>query len=57
MCKGLKQNESTESREESMSRSGLKLFDVLSSKLFKVKLSTFVLLHLQQCHITLKRPR
>ena len=47
MCKGLKQDESTESREESMSRSGLKTFDVFSSKLLKVKLSKFILLHLQ----------
>ena len=44
MSKGLKQDGS---REESMSRSGLKTFAVFSLKLLKVKLSTFILLHLQ----------
>ena len=57
VCSGLKQDEVTESSDVSTSDRGAKTLDVYSSKLFNVKLSTLMLSHLQQCQMTLERPR
>ena len=54
---GLKDDDATDSKVVSRSVSGVKMLDVNSSKLLKIKLSTLILSHLQQCQMTLQRPK
>ena len=57
VCMGRKHDAVTESNVESSWDNGKKKFEVVSLWLLRVKLSTFILSHLQQCQTTLEQPR
>ena len=57
VCRRLKQDDVKESSDVSTSERGAKALDIQSPKLINLKLSMLMLSHLQQCQMTLERPR